>query len=172
MIVQGDVDPSLLRGARPTHDFDAIYADRTPPPWDIGRPQRAFVTLAESDTLSGRVLDVGCGTGEHALLAASLGLDAVGVDLSPQAIKLAERKARDRRLAARFVVGDALRLEALGQTFDAVLDCGLFHCLDDEERVRFTASLGAVVPAGGRYHLLCFSERQPGDSGPSARERG
>lgn len=161
-----DVDPDLVRGERPAHDFDAIYADSTPPPWDIGHPQPAFARLAAAGGLHGRVLDVGCGTGEHALLAASLGLEAVGVDAARSAIVLAKSKARERGLTARFVVGDALELEALGERFDTVLDCGLFHCLDDLERARFCASLAAVVPSRGRYHLLCFSEREPGAWGP------
>src|SRR6266568_3429515 len=48
----------------------------SPPPWDIGRPQPAFLTLAEAGAIQGRVLDVGCGTGEHVLMCAALGLDA------------------------------------------------------------------------------------------------
>jgi methylase of polypeptide subunit release factors len=69
-------------------DWDAVYAS-TPPPWDIGRAQPAFVRLARSSMLCGRVLDVGCGTGEHALLAAAHGADAMGVDVSPRAIEQA-----------------------------------------------------------------------------------
>ena len=42
-----------------------MYA--TTPPWDIGRPQPAFLALAEASAIQGRVLDVGCGTGEHRL---------------------------------------------------------------------------------------------------------
>ena len=61
--------------------FDAMYGGT--PPWDIGRPQTVF-QLADDGAIIGRVLDVGCGTGEHALLAASLGLDAVGVDPAPR----------------------------------------------------------------------------------------
>jgi cyclopropane fatty-acyl-phospholipid synthase-like methyltransferase len=136
------------------------------PPWDIGRPQPAFVELAESGALRGRVLDVGCGTGEHALLAAGLGLEATGIDAAPSAIAIAEGKARDRGLTARFLVGNALELAALGEQFDTVLDCGLFHVFEDDDRARFVDSLRAVIPAGGRYHLLCFSEHQPGDWGP------
>lgn len=102
--------------------FDGAYAGT--PPWDIGRPQPAFLTLAEAGALRGRVLDIGCGTGEPALLAASLGLDATGVDAAPTAIALAQRKAQQRNLVARFLVWDALALPDLALQFDTVLDCG------------------------------------------------
>ena len=69
--------PPEGRPPRPPHDFDAIYAVGTPA-WDIGRPQPTFDHLATAGELVGRVLDVGCGTGEHALIAASLGYEAVG----------------------------------------------------------------------------------------------
>jgi phosphohistidine phosphatase SixA/SAM-dependent methyltransferase len=145
-------------------DFDAMYAGT--PPWDIGRPQPALLALADAGELQGRVLDVGCGTGEHALMAASRGLAATGVDTSPTAIAIAQRKAAERGLAARFVVWDALDLAELGEQFDVVLDCGLFHVFSDDDRDRYTRSLRAVVPIGGRYHMVCFSDRQPGDFGP------
>jgi len=164
--VTGRASPSPEgRPTRPPHDFDAIYAEGTPA-WDIGRPQPAFDRLARTGKLVGRVLDVGCGTGEHALMAASLEHQAMGVDMSTRAIELAETKASERGVEARFVVADALRLIDLGEQFDTVLDCGLFHVLDDDERGRYVASLAAVVPPGGRYHMLCFSDRQPGDWGP------
>jgi SAM-dependent methyltransferase len=150
---------------RPPHDFDAVYAVGTPA-WDIGRPQLAFDDLATAGDLVGRVLDVGCGTGEHALMAASLGYEAVGVDMSPRAIEMAKTKATERGVDVRFVVADAFHLVDLGEQFDTVLDCGLFHVLDDGERERYVASLAEVVPSGGRYHMLCFSDRQPGDWGP------
>jgi SAM-dependent methyltransferase len=151
---------------RPSHDFDAIYASDTPPAWDIGRPQPTFDRLAMAGELIGRVLDAGCGTGEHALLAASFGHEALGVDLSAKAVEIATTKAVERGIEARFLVADALRLVDLGEHFDTVLDCGLFHVLDDDERKRYVTSLTEVVPPGGRYHMLCFSDRQPGDWGP------
>jgi len=160
-------DPGSPLGPKPSEQadrFNAMY-DAGPPPWDIGRPQPAFIELAEHGELSGRVLDVGCGTGEHALLAAGRGLDATGIDAVPRAIEQAQRKARDRGLPARFLVWDALRLPELGEHFDTVLDSGLFHVFDDEDRARFVASLRAVIPTGGRYYMLCFSDRQPGAFG-------
>ena len=146
------------------HDFDLSYEGT--PPWDIGHPQPAFLSLARSGTLTGRVLDVGCGTGEHALMAAELGLDATGVDFSPKAIRLAEQKARERNLDPHFVVADALDLESSGDKFDTVLDCGLFHVFDDRDRARFVRSLSATIEPSGRYFMLCFSDQQPGDWGP------
>lgn len=146
------------------HDFEAIYAGA--PPWDIGRPQGAFARLAEAGEVKGRVLDVGCGTGEHALMAARLGLEATGIDLAPTAIRLAKQKAVERGIVVAFIELDALDLASLGQQYDTVLDCGLFHVFDDNDRARFVESLSAVTVGAGSYHMLCFSDRQPGDWGP------
>jgi SAM-dependent methyltransferase len=136
------------------------------PPWDIGRPQPAFVRLFDAGDVRGPVLDVGCGTGEHALLAASRGLETTGVDAAPTAIGMAREKAAQRSLDVRFEVWDALDLPTLGVQFESVLDCGLFHVFDDDDRARFVASLGGVVVPGGRYFVLCFSDKQSGDWGP------
>jgi SAM-dependent methyltransferase len=146
--------------------WDDVYAASAPAPWDIGRPQPAFVRLAEQGLLSGRVLDSGCGTGEQTLLAAAHGADAVGVDVSGRAIKRAKDKAAERGLVARFEVGDALRLGDLGLTFDTIIDSGVFHVFDDENRARYVASLASVLRPGGYCYLICFSDRQPGDFGP------
>jgi cyclopropane fatty-acyl-phospholipid synthase-like methyltransferase len=147
------------------HDFDSIYATGTPP-WDIGRPQPAFVVLANIARLVGRVLDVGCGTGEHALLAATLGREATGLDISARAVAMAQDKAAERGLNARFVEWNALELSGLNEQFDTVLDCGLFHVFEDQERPRFVDGLRASMSSGGVYYMLCFSDRQPGDWGP------
>jgi SAM-dependent methyltransferase len=161
-------DPTGPPGSAPSEQvdrFNAMY-EAGPPPWDIGRPQPAFLELADQGLLVGRVLDVGCGTGEHALMAAARGFDATGIDAVPRAISMAQRKARDRGLMVRFLVGDALRLADLGEQFDTVLDSGLFHIFDDEVRARFVASVRSVIPPGGRYYMICFSDRQPGTMGP------
>jgi SAM-dependent methyltransferase len=155
-------DPSP--GSPTPHDLEDLYAG--PPPWDIGRPQAAFRALADAGAIRGRVLDVGCGTGEHALMAAGLGLTVTGVDLAVTALHTAERKARDRGLKARFLHQDARRLADLGESFDTVLDCGLFHIFTGEDRDAFAGSLRSAVRPGGRYFMLGFGDRRPGDSGP------
>jgi cyclopropane fatty-acyl-phospholipid synthase-like methyltransferase len=166
--------PSGVTNARGTA-FDTTYFDaayRETPPWDIGHPQSAIAELADAGALLGRVLDVGCGTGEHALLAASLGLPATGVDAAPAAIDMARRKASERHLAARFLVHDALELGTLGGQFDTVIDSALFHVLTDDERPWYAMSLRRVVPVGGRYFMVCFSDQQPGRLGPRRVSQG
>jgi cyclopropane fatty-acyl-phospholipid synthase-like methyltransferase len=126
-----------------------------------------FVRLADDGKLSGRVLDAGCGTGEQVLLAATRGAEhAMGIDLSPAAIERAQAKAAERGVKARFEVGDALNLAALGSQFDTLIDSGLFHVFSDEDRARYVASLAAALRPGGHLYLMCFSDRQPGDFGP------
>jgi SAM-dependent methyltransferase len=160
--------------------FDNAYAD-TPPPWDIGRPQGEIVRLAKKGAIKGRVLDVGCGTGENALYLAEQGLEVWGVDGAPQAIEQARAKAQERGLGVRFVVGYALELDRLasrsavgevdepeqrGPQFDTAIDSGMFHSFADEERRAFERSLASVLVPGGTFYLLCWSEHAPGTWGP------
>ena len=136
------------------------------PPWDVGRPQPDFVRLAEAGELAGQVLDVGCGTGEQVMLAATHGAEAMGVDIAELAIQRAREKADERGIHATFQVADAMHLDRLGRQFDVITDSGLFHVFSDDERPAFVTSLRSVLRPGGMYYMMCFSDRQPGDWGP------
>ncbi|HXB49500.1 MAG TPA: class I SAM-dependent methyltransferase [Streptosporangiaceae bacterium] len=149
-----------------TEFWDAAYTAEAPPPWDIGRPQPAFTRLAEAGLLVGKVLDVGCGTGEHALLAAAHGADATGIDAAPNAIERARAKAAERGLQARFEVADVLNLAVPGPEFDTIIDSGVFHIFSDDDRPRYITSLAAALRPGGTCYLMCFSDREPGEFGP------
>ncbi len=145
--------------------WDASYLDG-PPPWDIGQPQPAILRLASEGAFAGVVLDAGCGTGENALHIASLGLHVMGIDVAETALASAREKAADRGIEADFMVADALHLDRLGQMFETVLDCGLFHSLESDERQEYVASLASVTGRGGNVYVLCFSDVGPDRSGP------
>jgi len=142
--------------------FAEMYAGQAP--WDIGRPQQVIVRVTEQ--VRGRVLDVGCGTGEAALHFAARGLDVVGVDYLAAPIEQARRKAQQRNLPVDFRVGDALELTRWPDRFDTLIDCGLYHSFPAADRQRYVAGLTHVTNIGGQLFMICFSPAEPGDQGP------
>jgi SAM-dependent methyltransferase len=144
--------------------WDASYY-HGPAPWDIGQPQPTIVRVASEGGFAGAVLDAGCGTGENALHVASLGLPVLGVDVAETAVAMARKKARDRGIQVEFAAADAFQLERLGRRFETVMDCGLFHTFDGDERTRYVESLASVTEHDGTLYVLCFSQEGP-DTGP------
>ena len=148
-------------------DFADRYATGQTP-WEIGEPQPAFVENA--DLVTGRTLDLGCGTGELAVWFAGRGVDVVGVDPEPAAVGAARAKAEAAGVDAEFRVGSALELSGPGLSglgpFDTVFDCLLFHIFDDEQRAAYAASARAALRPGGRLLMLVFSDAEPPGNGP------
>ena len=142
--------------------FETLYAGQ--PPWDIGKPQRAFIDVA--DQISGSILDAGCGTGDTALFFAGRGHQVTGIDFLEEPIQRATQKAAERGVPATFLVKDALALKEWPERFDNVIDSGLFHVFGDEDRRRYVEGLATVLKASGRPFLLCFSDGEPGTPGP------
>ena len=149
---------------RPASERFSEYYATPKAPWDIGRPQRAFVEAG--DEIRGRVLDSGCGTGDLALWLAERGRTVTGVDFLEKPIALARQKAAERGLAANFLQMDALAIGEIPERFDAVTDCGLFHTFDDTHRAAYVAALAKLLEPGARVFALCFSNDEPGDHGP------
>src|SRR5205807_1470438 len=137
-------------------------AYKTRPPWDIGRPQPAFVELVQGDGLKGgRVLDVGCGTGENALYLAERGFSVVGVDLSARAIEAAKEKVSERRLKADFELANALSLDFKNGYFDSAIDSGLFHTFNDNHRVVFAREIARVLKTWGDTSCSASTTKSP-----------
>lgn len=136
-------------------------------PWEISFPQPAVQALAAAEQIIGDVLDLGCGTGENALMLAARGHMVWGIDASPTAIEQARRKAQSRHVKnATFVLGSALELEVLGEGFHTVIDSGLFHTFSNQQREQYVQGLHHVMFPGSTLYLICFSESEPGSWGP------
>lgn len=144
--------------------FHSAYKET--PPWDIGRPQKEFVELVRRGEITGSVLDIGCGTGEHALFFAGEGYEVWGIDSVPLAIEKAREKAAGRGLQVHFLVLNALDLSRLNKKFNTATDSGLFHTLSNEDRPVFVNNLADILSPAGKYFMLCFSELEPGGYGP------
>jgi SAM-dependent methyltransferase len=142
--------------------FQEAYAGEAP--WDIGRIQSAFATIA--DQVKSPVLDAGCGTGDMALYFAAKGHQVVGIDYLEEPIRRARAKAAVRNLKVDFRVADATKLTDLPDRFNTVLDSGLFHVFTDDDRRKYVAGLAYVLNPDGRLFLMCFSKEEPGQFGP------
>ena len=163
------LNPLSMSGVRlPLSSWEDAY--QTTPPWDVGRPQPAFVELVKTGELNrGNVLDVGCGTGENALYLAEKEFSVTGVDLTNRAIAAARAKAAERRLRVDFREGNALSLDFKEGVFDNVIDSGLFHIFPDDDRPVYAREVARVLARGGKYFMLCFSEKEPTNWGGPRR---
>jgi SAM-dependent methyltransferase len=100
------------------------------------------------------VLDVGCGTGNHALRLAKHGYDVTGVDVSCAMIAEAKRKAK--RAKVTFLVGDMKRIDKAvpsGITFDAAICLGSAsqHLAINRHANAFLRGLHSRLKAGGLF---------------------
>jgi SAM-dependent methyltransferase len=93
--------------------YDALYRDKDYD-GEVRLVRRLFSDHAEDAIRS--VLDLGCGTGSHAIRLADLGYEVVGVERSPAMLEVARRKSPDLELRQADI-----RDVDLGRTFDAVL---------------------------------------------------
>jgi len=139
--------------------FDEVYEGNSAP-WIIGTPQPVIVEVERDGWIRGRVLDCGCGTGEHTIHLARLGYDVLGVDASRLAVERATANAARQGVEARFQVADALNLTARSE-YDTIVDSALFHIFDDIGRARYTESLYGACREGALVHLLGLSDAGP-----------
>ncbi|MFX1606009.1 MAG: class I SAM-dependent methyltransferase, partial [Promethearchaeota archaeon] len=139
------------------------------PPWDVSHPQQAFVKLVESGELTpSRVLDIGSGPGENTIFLAEQGFSAVGIDFTPEAVEIARNRAVQHGVKIEFVLGNVFNLEQffVANTFDYVIDSGLFHSIRLEDLDQFVQQVRHVLKPGGIYYMLCFSDKEPPGFGP------
>ncbi|MQY20775.1 class I SAM-dependent methyltransferase [Nocardia macrotermitis] len=155
---------------QPTETWNAVY-DNDTAPWVIGEPQPQVLTLEREGWIRGRVLDPGCGAGEHTIALTALGYDVLGVDFAPSAVAYARANAARKGVpAARFEVADMVAigndpgLAAELGAFDTILDSALFHVFleDPQARAAYVNALHALCAPGGRVLLLALSDAEPG----------
>ena len=131
------------------------WAAEQPSPYAV-----AFLQRIKAMAPGGRLLDVGCGEGRHAIAAAELGFRVTAVDYEPLALKRARRFARmSSAKAVSFRRADVLHLPLPDRCFDVVLDFGCLHHQRKADWQAYKANLLRVLKPRGFYVLSVFSPR-------------
>ena len=143
--------------------WDEQYRSREVP-WETGRPAEELKrVVAEQAVAPCRALEVGCGTGTNVVWLARQGFAVTGIDLSPQAIAEARRRAADLRVQAEFVVGDVRRPGLLRGPYDFFLDCGCYHAVRLADGPGYLRQLGQLARPGALGLVLMGNAAEPED---------
>jgi ubiquinone/menaquinone biosynthesis C-methylase UbiE len=106
--------------------YDQLF-ERSPSNEHITSGYEELYDFAFREKPEGTVLDLGCGTGAHAVRLAQRGYDVVAVDLSLHGVRAARERFKKAGLHGRFVVADAERLPFRDGAMDVVWSSLLLH---------------------------------------------
>ena len=120
-------------------------------PFEYGRYRRIRRLLFQG--LSGRLLDVGVGTGRNFPFYPP-GSQVVGIDISAAMLARAEPRRKSAATEVELRQMDVTRLDIPDRTFDAAVATFLFCVLPEELQVPALKELGRVVKPGGPVRLL------------------
>lgn len=133
--------------------------------WGVEEPSSyavEFLGRLKGIIPGGRLLDIGCGEGRHAIIAAKLGFKVTAVDYEPLALERARRFAKEKGTEGIiFRRSSVLRLPAPVVPFDVVLDYGCLHHQRKADWPAYKAGVLRVLSGDGHYILSVFSPKFP-----------
>jgi len=136
--------------------------------WDLGHyehiarqlhPAAELLVDCLAPRTGERLVDIGCGTGNAALLAARAGARVVGVDPSPRLVAVGRREARDGALEVAFVVGTAEAIPCADASVDAVVSA--FGVIFASDATRAVAEMARILAPHGRIALSAWVPEGP-----------
>ena len=112
-------------------------------------PSKTLMSVVGACKGRGRALDVGCGAGVFSIWLAEKGMDVTGIDLFPEAIKMARSLVKENT-KVEFVNADLFRY-APEQPFDLIFDSGCLHSLVGGDEASYKRMILLWLVAGGNY---------------------
>lgn len=105
------------------------------------------------------ILEIGCGNGRDSIYLANQGHKVVGIDIVPEAVKMAKEKGMGI-LNVSFEIGNAERLKFGRESFDAVYSIAALHSTP----IRFTfREVNRVLKSKGQAKLFLYTRTKTGD---------
>jgi ubiquinone/menaquinone biosynthesis C-methylase UbiE len=146
-------EAAVARSVRDTYERTAPYYDILDWPCEVARYRRIRPRLFEG--LSGRLLDVGVGTGRN-IPCYPPGSEVTGIDLSPAMLVRARRRAERSRRVVRLACMDVGQIAFADATFDAAVASFVFCVLPGGAGPLALREIARVVRAGGTIRTLDF----------------
>jgi SAM-dependent methyltransferase len=139
-------------------------------PWHRETPEQILVDAVAARGARGRALDAGCGAGVFSVWLAEQGMDVTGVDLFPEAVAMAQKRAEEHRVNVTFLAADLLQW-APERPFDLVFDSACMHALVGGNVAAYKRQLLQWLARGGDYVLLHWGKRHRFDWRPIGPRR-
>jgi len=144
-------------------EWERIYRTRgyKKVPWHSGQPDKRLVQLVNRKRIpKGKVLDMCSGDGTNSIYLASKGFEVYGVDISATAVRIARERCHKRNVSCVYRVGDVLQ-PPFRELFSFIFDRGCFHHLSNEDKLKYVDTVKKLLRPGGKFFLLCFSDKNP-----------
>jgi SAM-dependent methyltransferase len=131
----------------------------TPWEWQPLPPELSALVEGPRALPPGRALDLGCGTGKHAVYLAGRGWSVTGVELLHGPLLKARRRAAGGLGDVQFLEGDVTRLDLLGLSpgYRLLLDAGCFHLLTIPQREAYVRGVTALRAPDAVLLLFAFA---------------
>lgn len=128
-------------------------------PWNLTEPPDILVKAIETEKITPcKTVDLGCGAGNYAVWFAGRGFDVTGIDISSNAVRLANQLAQEKNVECRFIISDLLGdLGRFHEEFDFAYDWEVLHHIAFEDRENYIQNVHSLLHPGGVYFSLCFS---------------
>ena len=111
---------------------------------------------------SGKLLELGCGTGVIGRWFAELNYSVSGIDISTTAVQHANEQTIKKEANASFHVGDVITLDIFeDNSFDFIYDSHLLHCIIGDDRTQMFENIRRVLKPEGYFLVdtMCYSEK-------------
>ncbi|MHC4540185.1 MAG: ankyrin repeat domain-containing protein [Planctomycetota bacterium] len=156
-LLPSGVMPHGPEGASLLERWDIPYRQDTLPGWDAGHPDDHLVKAVEDETFRpGRVIELGCGTGDNAIYLAGKGFEVTAVDIAPTALAIAAKKASKAGVTIDWVLADVVALPRL-EPFDLVFDRACYHHIQKYDSAGYAETLRRLSHRGTRALILAFA---------------
>lgn len=143
--------------------MEKVYGEMAPDsiPWNLSEPPELLATAVETGKIKPcKTVDLGCGVGNYAIWLSRQGFDVIGMDISKNAIGLAEQLAEQKGVACRFIVVDLFSdMSEYHGSFDFAYDWELLHHISPEDRPVYIRNVHNILRPRGIYFSVCFSEK-------------